>query len=98
MDSLANSIDYHRAEVRVPCQDFEMMNFSLMGESDSQKFSMIVLNKSNNGLGVSCHDHPDLEIGKQLNLFDLIVYEIRWIHKLTDHVINIGLKVIKEIS
>jgi hypothetical protein len=97
MDTNATPISYHRSEVRLACDDFEMMHFNLVGQS-SEMLPMVVLNKSNSGLGVSCHNHPSIEVGQQLNLFDLIIYEIRWIHQLTDNVINIGLKIIKELT
>lgn len=97
MDTNATSLSYHRSEVRMPCDDFEMMHFNLMG-AGNEILPMIILNKSNSGLGVSCHYHPSIEVGQQLNLFDLIIYEIRWIHQLTDNVINVGLKIIKELT
>lgn len=97
METAIKTIDYTRSEVRMPCQDFEMMNFSLMNGSQNENVAMIVFDKSNSGLGCSCHFHPSLEIGGQLNLFNLIIYEVRWIQQMTDHVINVGLKLIKEL-
>ena len=44
---------------------------------------MVVLNKSNDGLGLSCHHHPSLVIGEQLNLFNLVICRnLLWIQKL----------------
>lgn len=97
MDTNATALSYHRSEVRMPCDDFEMMHFNLVGHGN-EILPMVVMNKSNSGLGCSCHFHPGLEVGKQLNLFDLIIYEIRWIQRLTDNVINVGLKIIKELT
>ena len=97
MDTNASSMTYHRSEVRMSCDDFEMMHFNLVG-NNTEMLPMVVLNKSNSGLGCSCHYHPSIEVGQQLNLFDLIIYEIRWIYQLTDNVINVGLKIIKELT
>jgi len=94
--NLASTIDYHRTEVRLDCEDFEMMPFSIVG-AEHEKLSMVVLNKSNSGLGCSCYNHSALSVGIQLNLHDIIIYEIRWIQRLTDHVINIGLKIVREL-
>jgi hypothetical protein len=97
MSALAMSFAEERREERVGCRDLETISFRLEHqELQHVSIHAIVQDKSNSGLGCYCAPSEYLQVGVFLNLWDLMVYEVRWLQHVTGNIVNIGLLLVRE--
>jgi hypothetical protein len=57
----------------------------------------IVQDKSASGLGIYVAPQACLQVGLELNLWDIMIYEVRWVKHVSEHIVNLGLMVAKEL-
>lgn len=99
MNALAMSFVEERREERMACKDLETVSFKLeLGNMRNLSIHAIVQDKSNSGMGCYCAPSEHLCVGALLNLWDLLVYEIRWIQHVTGNIVNVGLLLVREID
>jgi hypothetical protein len=86
-----------REEPRLLIQEFESFTFQTSG-MNSFAFEAVIYDKSNSGLGCFCSPNWSLKPGLRLKLWDMMVYEVRYAQHLSDHVMKLGLKLLKELD
>jgi hypothetical protein len=82
----------NRTETRLNKSEFELINFKL----NSLVIDAIIEDVSNNGMGCFCSLNSPIKVGDTLNLWDIVLYKVCWINKLSKTVKNFGLLIVKE--
>lgn len=86
-----------RTEPRMETADLESYSFILSGYTERVPLDMVVMDKSNSGLGCACAPNPFLFQGAMLELWDMMIYEIRWVIQVSKNICQVGLKLVKEM-
>lgn len=95
----ALSLDLYnmRKEERISCDELESYTFKTIAPKPVE-FEAILQDKSNSGLGCFCRTHDQIKVGQKLNLWDMVVYEVRYAQKWSPHVMKLGLLITEELT
>lgn len=86
-----------REEPRIDAEDFENFTFRALGVNP---FTLegVICDKSNSGLGFFCKPIPYLNLGMRLDLWGMMIYEVRYAQCWSQQVMKVGLRLLKEID
>jgi hypothetical protein len=77
--------------------EFETLSFQALAGGHQHIVDAVIQDKSNSGMGCLCAPRPMLRSGLQLILWDLVIYEVRYVQIWSAQVMKLGLKLIDEI-
>jgi len=83
-----------RSEERIPCDDLEVVDFNVKDQPVA--ISAVLTDKSASGLGAYTKPITGLAVGTLL-ILQMAVYEVRWIKLVSEHIQQMGLRLVNEM-
>ena len=86
-----------REEPRINAEEFESFTFRALGV---YPFTLegVICDKSNSGLGFFCHSKVAIKSGMKLDLWGMMIYEVRYAQRWSKQVMKVGLKLVNELN